>query len=123
MKGNVAALRELGLRYREVDLTYADRRAFVTAHPHPEEVPTLCLASSRSDWRSLFLLTAGYLRERYDAPSDGMVVPADAVIPGARRVELDDMDHAESVLRGLPGLDNYDPGEITEVLVAMALEQ
>lgn len=104
------------------DLTYAKRRAFVRAHPHPGGVPTLCLASSRSDWRSIFLLTARYLRERYDEPSDGMVVPADAVIPGARWVELDDMDHAESVLRGLPGLDNYDPGEITQALVAMALE-
>ncbi len=105
------------------NLTYADRRAFVTAHPHPQEVPTLCLASSRSDWRSIFAAPAGYLRERYHQDSDGMVVPDDAVIPGARWVELDDMDHGESVLTGVRGFNNYEPGDVTQVLVALALAE
>jgi triacylglycerol lipase len=105
------------------DLTYEDRRAFVTAHPHPQEVPTLCLASSRSDWRSIFAAPAGYLRERYDQASDGMVAPDDAVIPGARWVELDDMDHGESVLAGVRGFANYEPGNVTQVLVALALAE
>jgi hypothetical protein len=105
------------------NLTYADRRAFVTAHPYPEEVPALCLASSRSDWRSIFAAPAGYLRERYHQASDGMVIPDDAVIPGARWVELDDMDHAESVLAGVRGFNNYQPGDVTQVLVALALAE
>ena len=105
------------------NLTYQDRRAFVSAHPHPQEVPTLCLASSRSDWHSIFAAPAGYLRERYDQASDGMVVPDDAVIPGARWVELDDMDHGESVLAGVRGFVNYEPGNVTQVLVALALAE
>ena len=68
-----------------------------------------------------FAAPAGYLRERYDQASDGMVVPDDAVIPGARWVELDDMDHGESVLAGVRGFVNYEPGDVTQVLVALAL--
>jgi hypothetical protein len=49
------------------------------------------------------------------------VVPDDAVIPGARWVELDDMDHGESVLAGVRGFVNYEPGDVTQVLVALAL--
>ena len=42
--------------------------------------------------------------------------------PGSRLVRLDDMDHAEAALVGLPGFSNYHPGNITEALVALALE-
>jgi hypothetical protein len=61
------------------------------------------------------------VRNRYGVESDGLVVPADAVIPGSRVVYLDDMDHAESVLIGMRGFINYHAREVTLVLVAMAL--
>ena len=37
-------------------------------------------------------------------------------------VRLDDMDHAEAALLGIPGFANHNPGNITEAMVALALE-
>jgi triacylglycerol lipase len=104
-----------------VELMYDTRREFLSKHPYPEGIPTLCLATSRVDWRSIVSMTGYYVRNRYGVESDGLVVPADAVIPGSRVVYLDDMDHAESVLTGVPGFINYRTREVTLVLVAMAL--
>jgi triacylglycerol lipase len=104
-----------------IELTYGARRKFVSEHPFPERIPTLSLATSRVDWRSLVSTTGYYVRNRYGVESDGLVVPVDAVIPGSRVVYLDDMDHAEVVLAGVPGFINYRASEVTQVLVAMAL--
>jgi triacylglycerol lipase len=106
-----------------LDLTYEARRAFVGQHPYPKGIPTLCVATSRVDWRSIVSATGLYVRKRYGVDSDGLVVPADAVIPGSRVVYLDDMDHAEAVLRGVPGFINYRAKEVTDVLVALALAE
>ena len=65
---------------------------------------------------------ARYMLDRYGCPVDGLVPRVDAEIPGSRLVRLDDMDHAEAALVGLPGFSNYYPGDITEALVALALE-
>ncbi|MDJ0849883.1 MAG: lipase [Myxococcota bacterium] len=105
-----------------LELGYERRRAFVAKHPFPRDVPVLSLATSRVDGRSLVYLTGRYVRARYGVDSDGLVVPADAAFPGSRVVRLDDMDHAESVMAGVPGFINYRPAELTQVLVAMALE-
>lgn len=104
-----------------VELTYETRREFLSEHSFPEGISTLCLATSRVDWRSIVSSTGFYVRNKYGVDSDGLVVPADAVIPGSRVIYLDDMDHAESVLAGVPGFINYRAGEVTRVLVAMAL--
>lgn len=104
-----------------VELTYDARREFLAEHPYPKGIPTLCLATSRVDWRSIVSTTGYYVRNRYGVESDGLVVPADAVIPGSRVVYLDDMDHAESVLTGMWGFINYRAREVTLVLVALAL--
>jgi pimeloyl-ACP methyl ester carboxylesterase len=104
-----------------IELTYDARREFLAEHPYPKGIPTLCLATSRVDWRSIVSTTGYYVRNRYGVESDGLVVPADAVIPGSRVVYLDDMDHAESVLAGMRGFINYRAREVTLVLVAMAL--
>jgi len=61
------------------------------------------------------------VRDQYGVESDGLVVPVDAVLPGSRVIRLDDMDHAEAVLAGVPGFINYRAAEVTKVLVAMAL--
>jgi triacylglycerol lipase len=104
------------------DLSYASRRAFVGAHPYPDDVPTLCLASSRADGRSVLFDTAEYMLRRYGLASDGLVPTVDAIIPGAELVKLTNMDHADGVLRGVSGFQNYSPGPLTTALVAVALQ-
>lgn len=41
---------------------------------------------------------------------------------GSRVVRLDDMDHAEAALTGLPGFSNYFPSDLTETMAALAIE-
>ncbi|MFY2559181.1 lipase [Corallococcus terminator] len=104
------------------ELSYPQRMAFIAQHPYPADIPTVSLATSRlSRLSSLFPLQR-YLDERYGYASDGMVTAVDAEVPGARVVRLDDMDHAEAALRAFPGLGRYHPGDVTEVMVALALE-
>jgi triacylglycerol lipase len=104
------------------DLRYPSRMEFVRRHPYPEGVPTVSLATSRYSRRSMLWPLARYMFDRYGLPSDGLVPQVDAEIPGSRVVRLDDMDHAEAALVGLPGFANYNPGDITEAAVALALE-
>lgn len=104
------------------DLSYPARMKFVRSHPYAGEVPTVALATSRYSRRSLLWPVAHYMRERYGLPSDGLVAQVDAEVPGSRVVHLDDMDHAEAALVGLPGFANHNPGNITEAMVALALE-
>ena len=104
------------------DLSYPARMEFVRSHPYAGEVPTVALASSRYSRRSLLWPVARYMFERYQLPNDGLVAQVDAEIPGSRLVRLDDMDHAEAALVGLPGFANHHPGNVTEALVALALE-
>jgi pimeloyl-ACP methyl ester carboxylesterase len=104
------------------DLSYPARMEFVRRHPYPVGVPTVALATWRYSRRSLLWPVARYMRERYGLNSDGLVAAVDAEVPGSRLVRLDDMDHAEAALVGLPGFVNHHPGDITEALVALALE-
>jgi hypothetical protein len=104
------------------DMSYDSREAFLARHPYPAGVPTVSLATSRYSRRSSLWLIQRYLRERYGYASDGLVCAVDAEVPGSRVVRLEDMDHAESSLLGLPGFSNYHPGDVTEALVALALE-
>lgn len=105
------------------DLSYESRREFVGQHPYPTDIPTVSLATSRRSIKSVVDATAGYLQQRYGLASDGLVPRADAEIPGSRVVRLDDMDHAESVMKGVRGFANYQPEGVTLSLVALALEQ
>ena len=106
-----------------LDLSYDSRKAFVADHPYPTNIPTVSLATSRSSGKSLLAATEDYMTKRYGLKSDGLVVGLDAEIPGSKVVRLDDMDHAEGVMQGLPGFANYKPGDVTMALVTMALEQ
>jgi hypothetical protein len=114
MKGDVRAL---------TDLSYEARRAFIARHPYPADVPTVSLATSRDSRKSLVDATGAYLRERYGVKSDGLVAPDDAEIPGSRVVKLTNMDHAESVMEGLPGFPEHRPTAVTQALIALALQQ
>ncbi len=104
------------------DLSYAKRMEFVRRHPYPTDVPTVALATSRLSRRSLMRPLCAYVHERYGWACDGLVNAVDAEVPGSRVVRLDDMDHAEGALTGLPGFSNYYPSDITETMVALALE-
>ena len=104
------------------DLSYPLRMEFVRRHPYGGEVPTVALATWRYSRRSMLWPVAHYLRERYGLNSDGLVAAVDAEVPGSRVVRLEDMDHAEAALVGLPGFSNHHPGDITEAAVALALE-
>ena len=103
------------------DLSYQARQAFVAEHPYPQDVPTLSLASSRADPKSILFDTSEYMLRRYGLPSDGLVPTADAIIPGSTVVKLSNMDHADGVLHGVAGFQNYQPGPLTTALVATAL--
>lgn len=103
------------------DLSYARRMEFLRQHPYPADIPTLSLATSRLSRRSLLRPLCAYVHDRYGWASDGLVAAVDAEIPGSRVVRLEDMDHAEAALTGLPGFANYFPGDLTEALVALAL--
>ncbi|HSP80129.1 MAG TPA: lipase [Myxococcaceae bacterium] len=105
------------------DLSYAKRMEFVRRHPYPADVPTVALATSRLSRRSLMRPLCAYVHERYGWACDGLVNAVDAEVPGSRVVRLDDMDHAEGALTGLPGFANYYPAHITETMVALALER
>jgi hypothetical protein len=104
------------------DLTYARRMEFVRRYPYPVGVPTVALATWRNSKRSMLWPVASYMRERYGLESDGLVAAVDAEVPGSRLVRLDDMDHAEAAMVGLPGFANHHPGDVTEAAVALALE-
>jgi pimeloyl-ACP methyl ester carboxylesterase len=104
------------------DLRYPARMEFVRRHPYSGEVPTVALASSRYSRRSMLWPVAHYMLQRYGLPNDGLVAQVDAEIPGSRLVRLDDVDHAEAALVGIPGFANHNPGNLTEAMVALALE-
>ena len=104
------------------ELSYTSRMEFIRKHPYPAGIPTVSLATSRLSRLSGLYPLQRYLRDRYNYVSDGMVTPLDAEVPGAGMVRLDDMDHADCALRSLPGLGRYHPGDITEALVALALD-
>ena len=104
------------------DLTYEERQRFVREHPYPSDVPTVSLASSRVSPKSLLYSTSRYMWDRYGYKSAGLVVDKDAESTGSHVVRIDDMDHLESTVKGLPGIVNYDPGHVALSLVTLALE-
>nr|BDT31684.1 lipase [Myxococcus sp. MH1] len=104
------------------ELSYTKRMEFIRRHPYPLDIPTVALATSRLSRLSSLYALQRYLDERYQYASDGMVTALDAEVPGAGLVRLSDMDHAEAALRAFPGFSRYHPGDLTEVMVALALE-
>ena len=103
------------------DLSYPVRQAFVKAHPYPQDIPTVSLATSAPTGTSLVAATRDYVMGRYGAKADGLVVQQDAEIPGSSVVRLDDMDHAASAMGGPHCLCKYKPADVTEALITLAL--
>ncbi len=106
------------------DLTYASRSAFRAQHPFPPAggPPVLCVASASHAPLAVTALVADYIELRYAQPSDGLVCPGDAVLPGVAAVSLQGLDHASSVIHA-PGnlVSRYRPGLLTEAAVRLAL--
>ncbi len=106
------------------DLTYASRSAFLDQHPllPAGQPPILCIASASHAPLAVTALVADYIELRYGQPSDGLVCPGDAVLPGAPAVSLQGLDHASSVIH-VPGhlVSRYRPGLLTETAVRLAL--
>jgi triacylglycerol lipase len=103
------------------DITPASRLAFLRRHPWRGDVPTVSVATATRSPLSPLAAAAAWIRRRYGAASDGLVLADEAVVPGSWVVRLDDADHATPVFAGLPGLASYRPGPLTEALVALAL--
>ncbi len=112
----------LGSPKSVADLTYDRRRDFITAHPLPAGVPVVSLATSRAPaFGQVLQASSTYLEKQYGLASDGLVVPDDGIVPGSRMVRLDDMSHAESVLRDRIKGGNYRPGPVAEAGIELLL--
>jgi hypothetical protein len=103
------------------DLTHDARRAFVTKHPYPTDVPTISVATTAGAAPSAVGPAVAYLQTRYGARSDGLVAAEDAEIPGSSVVRLDGLDHACPVMVGPTTPFGYRPADVTQALVALAL--
>jgi hypothetical protein len=58
---------------------------------------------------------------RYGEVCDGLVCQADAIIPHAARIVLDDMDHFGPAWPAFPATDHYDPARLWLVCISMTL--
>lgn len=105
-----------------VDLEYGWRQQFLTQNAFPKDIPAVCLASTRFSPLSMFFTGSAYIRARYSAASDGLVVPTDAFIPGSKGVTVDNMDHLQAAFRKLDPLQPYTAEELTLALANMAMD-
>ena len=53
--------------------------------------------------------------------SDGLVCQVDAILPGAGRVIIDDMDHFGPAWGSFPATDRYDPARLWLSCISLAL--
>lgn len=104
------------------DLTYAQRQKFLADHPYPQDIPTVSMATSESSLTSVFATTTNYMANRYGWASDGMVPTQDQIIPGSDVVHVQGVDHAEAGLDGPGPLVSHKASDLTEALIAVALQ-
>lgn len=104
------------------DLTYAQRQKFLKAHPYPQDIPTVSMATSDHSLTSVFASTTNYMANRYGWPSDGMVPTQDQIIPGSDVVHVQGVDHAEAGIDGPGPLVSHKASDLTEALIAVALQ-
>ena len=104
-----------------LDLPFEARQEFLRHHPYPtQRIPTLCVATSDRRQCSLLKPLFDYVAVRYGEDCDGLVCQADAVLPHAARVVLDDMDHFGPAWPSFPATDRYDPPRLWRVRASMA---
>jgi len=105
------------------DFSYEKRRAFIEQYPWPSDIPTVSLSTSSGSQLNGLTPVINWYKLRYGEKTDGIVAQRDTEIPGSRVVRLDNLDHLNSVMPEFPGRANYDPGLLTEALVALALRK
>jgi hypothetical protein len=105
------------------DFSYENRRQFVEKYPWPSEIPTVSLATSSDSQFNGLTPVINWYKVRYGEETDGVVAQRDSEIPGSRVVRLDNLDHLNSVMPEFLGRANWDPGLLTESLVALALQK
>jgi hypothetical protein len=103
-----------------LDLQHSARKDFVAAHPLPPGLNIVSLATTSTSPFSVVAASGAYMKAFYGVPSDGLVVPSDAFIPGARTVFLSGLDHTDCVSPSIRRR-RYTPSTITEGLVTLAL--
>jgi len=104
------------------DLTYAQRQKFLAEHPYPQDIPTVSMATSDTSLTSVFATTTNYMANRYGWASDGMVPTQDQIIPGSDVVHVQGVDHAEAGIDGPGPLVSHKASDLTEALIAIALQ-
>ena len=80
------------------DRAPASRRAYLASVPHPDPraFPVVSFHTETTHHGSLLFLPAAYARNRYGAPSDGLVARCDAEVPGGVCVRfVGEQDHAD----------------------------
>eukprot|EP00164_Ancoracysta_twista_P003817 GFYU01005116.1.p1 GENE.GFYU01005116.1~~GFYU01005116.1.p1 ORF type:complete len:376 (+),score=117.52 GFYU01005116.1:71-1198(+) len=106
------------------EMTYAARQKQLAKAPFPaDKVNTVCFVSHTERWDSLMAPTAAWSRKYYNAPSDGLVSVADADFPGAKKVLVHDVDHADAAFPDGFSLADYKASGIVRALVMIALRQ
>ncbi len=109
----------------EAEAIYAyvpeERLRFTEAHPIPEGVTIVCLASCFRGVRSLLAVPAALFRARFDCDTDGLVPLESATLPDTHVVRTTHLDHARPSMnlgwRRSPG-----PDDITEAMLALTLD-
>lgn len=104
------------------DFSYEKRQAFIEKYPWPTDIPTVSLATSSGSQLNGLTPVINWYQLRYGEKTDGVVATRDTEIPGSSVVRLDNLDHLNSVMTEFPGRANWDPGLLTEALVALALK-
>lgn len=115
-----------GCRHAVLDLSFSARQEFLERHPPKtflECVPTLCVASCDRRPNSLLKPVIDFVALRYGEWSDGCVCQGDAILPGAPRVLLDDMDHFGPAWSSFPATDKYEPTRFWLCCIALALSE
>lgn len=102
------------------DLTYTQRREFLHTCPLPEDLNVVSLATVDTAWVSSTAAAGSYIRHRYALESDGVVVPADALLPNSRAIVIRGLDHMSSISPTHQRL-RYTPASLTLAAVAVAL--
>ncbi len=102
------------------DLSHQSRQQLLEKYPYPQDVPTISLATSSSSPWSLTAASAAYIKQRYGVESDGLVAVKDAILPGSEVIQLSDMDHSAPTMAG-PAWCKYQPGDLSEALITLAL--
>mmetsp|Transcript_9664 Transcript_9664/g.14476 ORF Transcript_9664/g.14476 Transcript_9664/m.14476 type:complete len:782 (+) Transcript_9664:63-2408(+) len=80
------------------DMKYENRMKFLERNPLPPELAAVSFHSTTKSITSIQQILTTYVKKRYGTDNDGLVIPADAEIPGSSVVRYDkELDHVGTV--------------------------